>query len=293
MSPNRRSEFKGVQFSKGAVGKHHFRIRERHVAEHLAFLMSRNAAGAVKLDLVLRSIALLPEHAGKREIGTVLPRISYEQLHDLCRPASTFLETVPEDEERDAEVVDRKREWVREQLQRLEKLNLVRRIERPGRRPQIIVLRDDGSGQPFDDPDGAAGNSYVTVSSSVLKVHLPFWGTPEIAAYLAAMVADRYARNRAKGSPPAVGDATWYQPLHWFSNKTGQRPDGHVAIPFSTRTLERGFDRLRSEGLVTTVRTTRNPKGGRFSQPRTIYTNHFHQLDARQSQLPERALTMD
>ena len=98
---------------------------------------------AAKLDLVLRGAALLPEHAGKHAPGTVLYAYSYERLHDLCRPANTFGDFGSE-VDTPAEVVAAKRKWVGEQLRRLEALALIRRVERPGRRPYLIVLRDDG-----------------------------------------------------------------------------------------------------------------------------------------------------
>ena len=48
--PTRRSpELKGLRYGRGVVGKHRFRVRERHVAEHLAPLISDKAAGAAKL----------------------------------------------------------------------------------------------------------------------------------------------------------------------------------------------------------------------------------------------------
>lgn len=275
---SRRPAAAGLAYSPYVTGKHTFRVRERHVAEHVAPLISSNAAGAAKLDLVLRGIALLPAHAGnKRPPGLVLPRITYERLHDLCRPASAYLTTVPEDEFPDTATLEAKRTWVGEQLLRLEELNLVRREPRPGRRPYIFVLRDDGSGNLFDDPDGKPGNSYVTLSGSIVARYFPFWGAPELAAYMAAMVAERYERGRAPGMP--LGGGTWYQPLRWFADEAGERPAGHVRIPFSTRTLERGFTALRKDGLVVVTRTMRRPGGGRFTQVRSVYTNRFDTVD--------------
>lgn len=79
-----------LRYGRAGYGKHEFRVRERHVAEHLIPLIRAKAAGAAKLDLVLRGAALLPEHAGKRTPGTVLRSYTYERLHDLARPADTF-----------------------------------------------------------------------------------------------------------------------------------------------------------------------------------------------------------
>src|SRR5437764_138987 len=80
---------------------------------------------------------------------------------------------------------------------------------------------------------------------------------------------------------------TWYQPLRWFSDEEGRRPEGHVRMPFSTRTLERGFIALRASGLVTVERTIKKPSGGRFSNVRSIYTNNFAKLDIEQQVISE------
>src|SRR4051794_9003530 len=104
----------GLEYRPGVLGKHLFRIRERHAAEHVAPLLAQNAAGAAKLDLVLRGLALLPDHAGAREPGLVLPGVTYEDIHDLCRPSSRFTTTVPEDEDYDPAIVRKKRKWVGE-----------------------------------------------------------------------------------------------------------------------------------------------------------------------------------
>lgn len=277
MSP-RPSAKAGLSYSPYVTGKHAFRVRERHVAEHLAPLIKSNAVGAAKLDLVLRGIALLPAHAGKRRPpGLVLPSVTYEQLHDLCRPSSAYLTTIPEDEYPDAATLDAKRTWVGEHLLRLEKMNLLRRVPRPGKRPYILVLRDDGSGDPFDDPDGKTGNTYITISGSIVAAYFPLWGAPEVTAHLAAMIGERYERGRTPGMP--LGGGTWYQPLKWFADKDGERPAGHVRVPFSTRTLERGFNALVKQELVTIKRTTRRPGGGRFTHPRSVYTNLFNTVD--------------
>ena len=56
-------------------------------------------------------------------------------------------------------------------------MKLVRREPRPGKRPRLVVLRDDGSGQPFDDPDGSPGNTYVRILGSVIASGaLASWG---------------------------------------------------------------------------------------------------------------------
>jgi hypothetical protein len=97
-----------------------FRIRETHVARHLAPLIRDRAYGAAKLDLVIRGIALPPGGSGRREPGTVLPRITWEQIHDLARE-------LPEGaQDRDpAEQRRLKRKWVGNQLRRLEAMKLI------------------------------------------------------------------------------------------------------------------------------------------------------------------------
>lgn len=96
----------------------------------------------------------------------------------------------------------------------------------------------------------------------------------------AAVMTERFPDPlRDAGAP--VGGATWYQPLHWFSNRQRDRPKGHVPIPFSTRTLERGFKSLEEKGLVTIKRTIKRPGGGRFKHPRSVYVNQFAALDAK------------
>src|SRR5690349_6539092 len=126
----------GLRYGRGVVGKHLFRIREQHVADHLAPLISHKSVGAVNLDIVLRGIALSPAHAGEREPGLILPRYSYEQLHDLTRAPGTLGSALP-DVDAPAEVVRLKRKWVGKQLARLEELGLLRRQDRPGQRPKL------------------------------------------------------------------------------------------------------------------------------------------------------------
>lgn len=278
----KRSGEKGFLYLPGVRGKFQFRIREQHVAETYAPLLASKQVGAVKLDLVLRGLALLPTHAGKRETGVVPPRVSYEQLHDLCRVAGRYLLTAPEDEVHEPKVLAAKRNWVGRQLAILEEHGSVERREVHRGRPELVLQRDHGPGA-FDDPDGTAGNSYVTVSGPVLARWLPAWGAPEVAAYLASMVADRYARLKKLNDGTPLGGATWFESLDWFSDPNGYRPAGHVRIGFSTRTLERGFAGLRSDGLVTWEHSSRRPDqpGRRFrSGRRNIYTNHFDLIDA-------------
>ena len=50
----------GVIYGRGVRGKYQFRVRELHIAKTYVPLMKAKKVGAVKLDLLLRGIALLP-----------------------------------------------------------------------------------------------------------------------------------------------------------------------------------------------------------------------------------------
>ena len=114
----------GLRYDGGIIGKFLFRVRESHIRDHIAPLLSKNAVGAAKLDLALRGIALDPRHQGNRpEPGIVIPRHSYSALHDLVRDGSRYGD--PED----SSTVRLKRKWMGEQLQRLENLNLLKRVD--------------------------------------------------------------------------------------------------------------------------------------------------------------------
>lgn len=273
---------KGFRYSHDVPGKFHFRVREKHIADTYLPLLASKKVGAVKLDLVLRGVALLPAHAGRRQAGLVLPRISYEDLHDFCRVSTRYLMASPEDEIHDPKVLAAKRNWVGKNLAILERVGAVERGEAHRGRPAIVMRQDHGDG-PFDDPDGSPGNSYVTISGPVLARWLSVWGAPEVAAYLAAMVADRYSRLKDPKGAIHVGGATWFEALEWFEDPQGYRPAGHVRIPFAVRTLERGLASLKADGLVTWRQSSVRPDqpGRRFrSGRRNIYTNHFDRIDA-------------
>jgi hypothetical protein len=264
------------------VGKYVFRIRERHVAAHLAPLITDKAFGAAKLDLVLRGIALSPAHAGSRTPGAVLPKYTWEQLHNLARFPST-LGAGALDIDAPPEVVRLKRKWVGVQLARLEKMNLLQREQRPGRRPRIFLLADDGSGRPFDDPDGTQGNTYVTIPGHVIASGcLAAWGGPQLAFFLAAMLAERdAARQLADGAPPPwpPGGGSWYRSLTWFADLDRRRPTQAVRVPFAVPTLERGLVLLEQAGLVAHERITRHPRTKkRLQGPRNLYLNRFDTL---------------
>lgn len=287
----------GIEYAPGVVGKYLFRVRERYVAGPAADLIRSRRVGALKLDLVLRGLALLPEHAGGREPGYLLNhrrRLSYQLLHDLCRDPTRFAQQAPHDIEDDAATREKKRTWVREQLQVLEGRKLVQRSTDPrGRRPEITVLRDRCDGEPFDDPGATATatDGYVTISGAVISSqHFRDWGAPEVVAYLCAMTADRFARNRDRdhtGEAAPHGSATWFRQADWFNSKNANapRPPGHVPFPFSTTTIQRGLRALCDQGLIAAKRTTFNPHTGqRFvSGPRKIYQNRF--VEFRQAEI--------
>lgn len=116
-------------------------------------------------------------HAKNRQVGLVLPRYSWEELHDLAR-LPVGLGDAPADHEASSNVVRLKRKWVGEQLARLEQMKLVTRAQQPGKRPGLVVLHDSGSGDPLDDPDGTEGNTYVTILGAVLASgKLAKWGS--------------------------------------------------------------------------------------------------------------------
>ena len=256
-----------------AGGRYRIRIREVHVRDRLAPLLAGSAHGAAKLDLVLRGLAALPD--GDRPPGQIDPSLSWEDLHDLVRAPLYGNEVIL------------KRKWVTDKLARLQALHLVRRVPSPGRRPDLIVLRDDGSRKPLDDPSGGGDDSYVTVLGTLVEFDwLRIWRSPEVTAYLAAMTAERYARAdpvfaaAARLNARPIGGGLWYRPLRWFADPRSERPPDHVRYPFSERTLKRGFAALRRAGLVTTEwlredpRTDRPFRGG----PRPLYWNGFHDL---------------
>jgi hypothetical protein len=282
---------KGLHYGPRVVGKHLFRIREHHVADHLIPLMRRKALGAVKLDLILRGIALQERHRGERQVGTVLPAYSWIDLHDLARPRD-IVSTRPADIDESSEVRRLKRKWVGDHLATLEELRLMKRVERPGKRPQVIMLCDDGQGGPLDDPDGTEGNWYVTIHGGVISTGaLARWGTAETSGYLAAMVAERNDDAARELSRKQPGMATWFRSLGWFADKNGfYGPPGRIRLPFSESTLDRGFKGLETEGLLYRQRIVINPRTGQPLQgPRIKYTNRFGTLVSATDTLEDQA----
>jgi hypothetical protein len=287
-----------MRYGGRITGKRLFRVREAHVADHLIPLMRKRAEGAAKLDLVLRGIALQEAHAGARAVGLVLPQHSYEEVHDLAR-APVGMGTAPPDLDAARDVVKLKRKWVGEQLARLEQMKLVRREERPGKRPTLIVLKDDGTGEPLDDPDGTPGNTYITILGSVIASgKLAEWGVPAVSGYLAAMAAERQdPEMQARRTRPKLGEGRWFRAAGWFADTERMYgPPARVKLPFAVPTLERGFHQLRDEDLLSWQRTVTDPRGGgrrRLSGPRNIYRNRFGRLEAQAELLDSTAYTAE
>jgi hypothetical protein len=274
------------RYATNIIGKPFYRIRETHVRDHYVPLIAKNALGAAKLDLALRGIALPPGGTGKRKegVGLVLPAISYEEIHDLVRTPDHYakLQKKLYDPD-DALHRKQKREWVREQLDKLERLNLIKRTHPVGGgRPKIHVLKDDGSGESFDDPKGGGSNAYFTTLSCVISSgRLRSWTSSEFCFYIAAMIGERHHRYRVDDSS-ARGCGQWYQAYSWFLDDHNHRPEAHVRIPFSKATLDRGLRSFLGSGLVTKVKERKDPYTGKKFQrgPRNIYTNHFGELSA-------------
>jgi hypothetical protein len=275
------------------VGKHLFRVREIHVRDHLVPLLSKNRLGAAKLDLILRGLALNPEHTGRRSTsGLVLDRFTYEDLHDLAR--GRFSGEAGDTYTYDPKLVRLKRKWVGDQLQELEALKLIRREQRPGTTPTIVVLRDDESEEPFDAPDGSPGNTYVSILGGIISSGaLADWKMAQLTFYLAAMIAEWHSVRLPFPLSPAIlkqlpalavrgaepGGGSWYRPFTWFNN-AAQREDNAVLIPFSDSTLERGRKLFEAEGLIEVQQLRRNPRTGKpfKSGPRNLYVSKFNTL---------------
>lgn len=130
--PSRGGE--GILWVGPGRGKHQFRIRQQHVQDHYVLLIKRKACGAVKLDLLLRCVALLPQHAGGRPPGFVTDHWSYEDLHDLVKDDPEQRNDARRDLKRTRHL---KRKWVANQLEKLATENLVAVTPAPGSRPGI------------------------------------------------------------------------------------------------------------------------------------------------------------
>ena len=284
MPPRRQS---GMRYGPDLFGKHIFRVRESHVRDHIAPLLSTNGLGAARVDLLLRGLALSPAHLGNRTTpGLVVGRPGYDELHDVVRPAGYYDPDEPfDDDEGDAKVRRLKRKWFGSQLRKLENLDLLERVERPGSRPDLTVLRDDGTGAPYDDPDGKDGASYVTILGGIFATGaIREWSAPELVAYLAAMIAERFESARMRRHDlkvPPVGAGEWFRPLWWFADPDRRRPDANVRVPFAVATLERGIARHVANGLIARRQERRDPLTGRRFRtgPRNVYSNRFAALN--------------
>jgi hypothetical protein len=266
----------GVACGPGS-GKFVFRIRQTHVAQHYGPLIAKKRYGTVKLDLVLRMIALSPQHAGERAPGYVLWNWSYEDLYDLSHttPASRSVKQRSNRQTRHL-----KRKWVIDHLNQLRALDLVQTKRRDGSRPEILVLRDDASGQPFDDPAGDARDDwYVTIHGSLIAAGVVArWGAPELAAYFAALIAEFY-NERGDRPLPTAGTGRWWRSLAWFGHPTYQ-PAQRVRLPFSTSLLEDGLKALEAARLITSRKIMVHPLTNRkLDAPRKLYRNRFTIFD--------------
>jgi hypothetical protein len=253
------------------------RLRETYIRDVLAVQVNAGAVATVKLDLVLRSLAQASD-----ETGVVPARLSWEDLHDLCRPGTHYVGEIR-----------LKRQWVGEKLARLERMNLLAREGGAcANRPRLVPLRDDGSGRPFDD----AGNSVDSYATFLVRLieHERFqnWGAAELTAYFAAMIAERYARQDEGlgwiNEERQLGGGVWFRSLDWFRDSEGRRPPEHIRIPFSERTLRRGFAELKRQGLVASKRMGVDPRTGkRFGSQfgRYVYLNGFDDTRDRRPEL--------
>ena len=263
-------------YEMGGHGR--LRVRETYLRDQVAPLLNGNAAGVVKVDLALRSLASRDDAP-----GLVSPKITYDAIHDLCRPESFY-----------GQATKLKRQWVSEKLERLVALGLLDRTIVPGKRPRLIVLRDDGTGRPFDDP-GESADSYASFFGDAFEFErVAHWGSPELAAFFAAMIAERYARADPKmhwlQETRSTGDGVWFRPLDWFEDSAGRRPSEHVRIPFSVRTLRRGLTSLRRQGLISSLRTQIDPRTGsplRTRYGRVLYFNGFGDMRSRTPMTPD------
>ncbi len=261
-----------LAYAPGVDGAAVLRIRESYVRDWLAPALSARAEGVAKLDLALRAIA----SAGPEPVtGVISPDISWEQLHDLVRRGDFY---------GDSRTL--KRNWVSDKLGVLERDKLVKRTQRPGGRSELVILNDRRDRSPLDSPDGSEGNSYVTFLGTLISFgHFARWRGPELAAYIAAITAERYAR-----AYPAFADAfrldnlrfgggVWSRPYSWFADPDGYRPEAHVRFPFSEHTLQRGFRSLVKSHLVSTWRFQFDPVDGEeYEHPRRYYWNGFDDL---------------
>ena len=270
------------------TGHHRFRIRQRLVRDHYAPLIRGKSYGAVKLDLLLRCVALGPDDLGERKDppGFVLWDWSFEELYNLVRDEPAVRAQGERDDERTRHL---KRKWVADQLATLHERKLVRLKPRAGRRPAIIMRRDDGTGKLFDDPgrtfaderDPTKRELFFTINGGLIgSGELKTWTATELAAYFAALSAEFHA-PRSSGQSTPTGTGQWYRPLAWF-NTAEWAPKGRVLLPFAASQIEKGLLSLQQKGLILIQHgVTRDPRDAkrRFNQRRNIYQNRFNVHD--------------
>ncbi len=238
----------------------------------------------MKLDLVLRAIALPPNRSGRRKPGFVLRDWASEDLYDLAAPPPRLRRE--RSDRTAAEERHLKRKWVADQLDKLAELKLVDVTSDPGRRSKIVVLRDDGSGRSFDDPAGK-DELYLTIRGSVIASgHFATWGAPELAGYFAASIAAYYHPRGAGRGRSKPGTGTWWRQLSWFKDDQ-MDPKGHTVLPFAPSTIETGLAKHLASGLITKKKIRTDPvTNRRLVTERNLYTNHFDTLDKRVRRVP-------
>lgn len=264
----------GTAYSEAVTGKGLFRVRETHIRDHYGPLLKAHSRNAVVLDLVLRGVAFYERDLGGRQErrGYVRWDYYYEDLFDLIRdpahfrggPASRL--TVDASTER-----ARKREAVRQNLKKLEKLRLVELDRLDGRRPVIHVLSDAGDGRPYDDPDGRDGRTYVSILGELIQSGvLARWNIAQLVGYFCAMIGERHDDRSA-----STGQGRWWRTPEWFRGL--YRREGDVLMPFGERTIRTGLSQLSDDGYLDVSRIHRHPDTGRPLKggQRNLYLNRF------------------
>ncbi len=257
----------------GMHGKQRFRVRESLVGGFYAANAGRHPA-AVKLDLVLRGMALLPEHRGRRLEPGIVPLGGHPIWHlaTLIQPLTSPVQPVAAPVQKPA--VAAMREHVRRQLRVLERAGLVRVDARPGRPPTLVVLRDTGDGAPLDDPVGGGVDRYATIPGAVISCGmLGSFDGARLVGLLSALVAEAHDQRNVDAQP---GDGVWFRTPEWFTTRYGMPGQ---TFPFAASTLKRGLVALRQDGLIERMISRTDPvTGARLTSDRALYTNRFGTL---------------
>ena len=271
----------GIRLGRG-VGKGRNRVRHRLVTEHYAPLIRGKSHGAVKLDILLRCIALAPAHAGRRQPGHVLLRVwTYEDLHDLIRDQDLSQRGTGTRTEQ--QITKLKRKWVANQLHKLAERQLVLITERPGHTPQLRTCAMTAAVSRTTTRRGGALQPYFTIHGSLIAAgELRAWGATEVAAYFACLLAELH-HDRGADRPIRPGHEKWWRRSAWFGND-GWDPPRRTILPFSTTLLEEGIASLERRGMITRKLVTKSPRDGRrLPRPRNIYQDRFDQFDTQAS----------